>query len=172
MRLVEQAQASRSRAQALADRAALLLTVVAIVAGTITLVASHQGGSLVIDQVAVRPGHPMLLARQPTGAWLVGLPGNPGAAIAGVLTLLRPLVAGMLGRAQPGRRHMRVASDIPGGRVHRLEPATETSEQVLPCGNAGAGRLTGWAVGSHAILVPPGGVRTGESIDTIRLPSY
>jgi len=39
MRLVEQAQTSRSRAQALADRAALLLTVVAVVAGAATLVA-------------------------------------------------------------------------------------------------------------------------------------
>ena len=39
MRLVEQAQTSRSRAQALADRAAYVLTLVAIVAGAITLVA-------------------------------------------------------------------------------------------------------------------------------------
>jgi P-type Cu2+ transporter len=38
MRLVEQAQTSRSRAQALADRAALWLTVIALVAGTVTLV--------------------------------------------------------------------------------------------------------------------------------------
>ncbi|MGH7517577.1 MAG: copper-translocating P-type ATPase [Gemmatimonadales bacterium] len=39
MRLVQQAQTSRSRAQALADRAAYWLTIVAIVAGAITLVA-------------------------------------------------------------------------------------------------------------------------------------
>lgn len=39
MRLVDQAQSSRSRAQALADRAAFILTIVAIVAGAITLVA-------------------------------------------------------------------------------------------------------------------------------------
>ena len=38
MRLVEQAQTSRSRAQALADRAAFVLTIVAIVAGALTLV--------------------------------------------------------------------------------------------------------------------------------------
>src|SRR5918999_1212245 len=38
MRLVEQAQASRSRAQALADRAAFWLTVVALAAGALTLV--------------------------------------------------------------------------------------------------------------------------------------
>jgi Cu2+-exporting ATPase len=39
MRLVEQAQSSRSRAQALADRAAFFLTIVAIVAGLLTLVS-------------------------------------------------------------------------------------------------------------------------------------
>ncbi len=38
MRLVEQAQTSRSRAQALADRAAFLLTIIAIAAGGLTLV--------------------------------------------------------------------------------------------------------------------------------------
>jgi Cu2+-exporting ATPase len=38
MRLVEQAQTSRSRAQALADRAAFILTIVAIVSGVMTLV--------------------------------------------------------------------------------------------------------------------------------------
>jgi P-type Cu2+ transporter len=38
MRLVEQAQSSRSRAQALADRAAFILTLVALVAGVVTLV--------------------------------------------------------------------------------------------------------------------------------------
>ncbi|MEP6687092.1 MAG: copper-translocating P-type ATPase [Gemmatimonadales bacterium] len=39
MRLVEQAQGSRSRAQALADRAAFWLTIAAIVAGAVTFVA-------------------------------------------------------------------------------------------------------------------------------------
>ena len=38
MRLVEQAQMSRSRAQALADRAAFVLTIVAVVTGALTLV--------------------------------------------------------------------------------------------------------------------------------------
>jgi Cu2+-exporting ATPase len=38
MRLVEQAQTSRSRAQALADRAAFVLTIVAVVTGTLTFV--------------------------------------------------------------------------------------------------------------------------------------
>ena len=54
MRLVAQAQSSRSRAQALADRAAFLLTVVAIVAAATTLVAWSIAGkeaSFVIERV-------------------------------------------------------------------------------------------------------------------------
>src|SRR5262245_55479503 len=54
MRLVAQAQSSRSRAQALADRAAFLLTVVAIVAAAITFVAWSIAGkdaSFVIERV-------------------------------------------------------------------------------------------------------------------------
>jgi Cu2+-exporting ATPase len=47
MRLVEQAQNSRSRAQALADRAAFALTIVAVVAAIVTLIAwTISGASL------------------------------------------------------------------------------------------------------------------------------
>ena len=45
MRLVEQAQSSRSRAQALADKAAFWLTVAALVSGAITLVAWLSAGA-------------------------------------------------------------------------------------------------------------------------------
>src|SRR5437867_5874989 len=54
MRLVEQAQTSRSRAPALADRAAFVLTIVAIVAAAVTLVAWSLAGkdaSFVIERV-------------------------------------------------------------------------------------------------------------------------
>src|SRR5205085_9919257 len=59
MRLVEQAQGSRSRAQALADRAAYILTLVALGAGAVTLVV-----------------------------WLVLRPGDPAFAIERVVTVL------------------------------------------------------------------------------------
>ena len=54
MRLVAQAQTSRSRAQALADRAAFALTIIAIVAAAVTLVAWSLAGkdaSFVIERV-------------------------------------------------------------------------------------------------------------------------
>ena len=51
MRLVALAQASRSKAQALADRAAFFLTIIAIVSGAITLVAWLAAGSSVVFAV-------------------------------------------------------------------------------------------------------------------------
>jgi len=54
MRLVAQAQSSRSRAQALADRAAFLLTIVAVVAAVATLVGwfvAGEAASFVIERV-------------------------------------------------------------------------------------------------------------------------
>ena len=54
MRLVEQAQTSRSRAQALADRAAFLLTIVAVVAGALTLalwLAAGATGAFAVERL-------------------------------------------------------------------------------------------------------------------------
>lgn len=54
MRLVEQAQTTRSRAQALADRAAFILTLVAIVAGAVTLgawLSLGASGAFAVERV-------------------------------------------------------------------------------------------------------------------------
>lgn len=51
MRLVSQAQSSRSKAQALADRAAFFLTIIAIVSGAVTLVAWLLAGASMVFAV-------------------------------------------------------------------------------------------------------------------------
>jgi molybdopterin molybdotransferase len=50
---------------------------------------------ILIDTVAVRPGHPMLLARLNQCA-LLGLPGNPQSAIVALMSLGAPVIASML----------------------------------------------------------------------------
>ena len=72
MRLVEQAQSSRSRAQAIADRAAFFLTIVALATGIVTLVV-----------------------------WLLILPGNPAFAIERMVTVLVIACPHALGLAVP-----------------------------------------------------------------------
>lgn len=58
-------------------------------------------GELVVDRVAVRPGHPMLLAtlrgEGDDPVPLIGLPGNPHSAIVGLMTLGQPVIDARLG---------------------------------------------------------------------------
>ncbi len=60
--------------------------------------ALHQlQAQILVDTVAVRPGHPMLLARINKTA-LLGLPGNPQSAIVALMSLGAPVIESMLGR--------------------------------------------------------------------------
>ena len=53
---------------------------------------------LIVDKVAVRPGHPQLLATV-NGKPLIGLPGNPQSAVVALMTLGQPLLDTYFGRA-------------------------------------------------------------------------
>ncbi|ARH94895.1 hypothetical protein STRMOE7_36525 [Streptomyces sp. MOE7] len=74
---------------AVADAAGDVVPDIVVVTGSTSVGATDQlrglladaGARMVVDTVACRPGHPMLLAELPTDRWLVGLPGNPCAAL-------------------------------------------------------------------------------------------
>ena len=58
------------------------------------------GGTLLVDKVRSRPGHPMLLARIAADnrtVLILGLPGNPQSAIVGLMTLGAPVIDTFLG---------------------------------------------------------------------------
>jgi molybdopterin molybdotransferase len=94
------------------------------------LLAEH-GARWVVDAVAVRPGHPQLLAQLPDRRWSVGLPGNPYAAH----TLLAPLLAGLTGRPLPALPRIPLTGDITAapGRT-RLIPGTWDGATARPVG--------------------------------------
>ncbi|MEU6974938.1 MULTISPECIES: molybdopterin molybdotransferase MoeA [unclassified Streptomyces] len=118
---------------------------------------ADAGARMVVDTVACRPGHPMLLAELPTGRLVVGLPGNPYAALVAARTLLGPLIAGLAGRPAaplpclPVRGGARTA---PGST--RLVPvAWEGGEARIVAGH-GAAFLQGAAVADALAALPPG----------------
>lgn len=80
------------------------------------------GGRLVVDRVAVRPGHPMLLASLPGSHQrpvpLVGLPGNPHSAVVGFVTLAVPVLEAMLGRSPAALVSVRAGEDLRVPRGH------------------------------------------------------
>ncbi|MFC5381086.1 molybdopterin molybdotransferase MoeA [Aquipuribacter nitratireducens] len=117
------------------------------------------GASLVVDGVAVRPGHPQLLAVLPDGRPLVGLPGNPLAAVAALLLLLGPVLDGMTGRVGPPAARVRLVGAVPSGRpVTSLVPVRRGTEPgtVEAAGPAGPAQLWGLALADAVAVVPPG----------------
>ncbi|GAA3054721.1 molybdopterin-binding protein [Kitasatospora albolonga] len=129
------------------------------------------GAHLIVDGVAVRPGHPMLLAALPGGRHLVGLPGNPLAAVAGLLTLALPLLHARSGRpAVPSRREP-LAAALPGHPSDtRLLPVVRTEAGLRPLPFDGPAMLRGLALADALAVVPPGGLHPGSYAETLLLP--
>ncbi|MFH9688199.1 molybdopterin molybdotransferase MoeA [Streptomyces sp. NPDC017413] len=177
-------------------------------------VLDSLGAELLVDGVAVRPGHPMLLARLPTsahpkrhpkrqperqpqgqpegqpegepngqsqgppnGPYLVGLPGNPLAAVSGLLTLVEPLLAGIAGRPAQDAYRALVHADV-HGHPHdtRLVPVVHRAgraggrDHVAPLRYNGPAMLRGIAAADGLAVVVPGGVRSGTEVEILDLP--
>ncbi|WUH92145.1 molybdopterin molybdotransferase MoeA [Streptomyces sp. NBC_00433] len=127
-------------------------------------VLAALGARLLVDGVAVRPGHPMLLAEMPAGGLLAGLPGNPLAAVAGVLTLVAPVLRTLGGRPVPAPYAAPLTADIPGHPVDtRLVPVVFDDESAArPLHFTGPAMLRGLAAADGMAVIPPGGARAGQ----------
>jgi molybdopterin molybdotransferase len=134
-------------------------------------VLHKAGAELLVDGVAVRPGHPMLLAQIGVGKHLVGLPGNPLAAVSGLLTLAEPLLRELAHRASPVAYTAPLRNEVQG-HPHdtRLVPVVHRGEGVLPLHYNGPAMLRGIAAADGLAVVPPGGARAGQEVEIIDLP--
>ncbi len=130
---------------------------------------------LIVDRVAMRPGRPSLLAYLGNNRFVIGLPGNPLAAVSGMLTLGVPLVRAMggLGAQEFGQVWTAEAVSAPDSSF-RLVPYTRVESADGPSAKPtewlGSGMLRGLAVADGVMLIPPGGVDEGTEVDDIPLP--
>ncbi|MFJ9445495.1 molybdopterin molybdotransferase MoeA [Kitasatospora sp. NPDC101235] len=132
---------------------------------------AEAGARLLVDGVAARPGHPMLLAELPGGRHLVGLPGNPLAAVAAMVTLVLPLLHACSGRAAGAPALAPAATALPGHPTDtRLQPVRRSAEGVLPLAFDGPAMLRGLARAEALAVVPPGGAAAGETVELLEVP--
>jgi molybdopterin molybdotransferase len=109
-------------------------------------------------RVAIQPGKPVFAAS--AGAVrIVGLPGNPLSVLAGLELLVRPLLALLSGRAEPGppRIAVRLASAL-RRNAHRMRvlPVELRGGEAIPLG-AGMSHLVARAAAADGlVLIPPG----------------
>lgn len=165
---------------AAADPADVVLTTGGTAAGPVDhlhAAITQLGGRLVIDTVAVRPGHPMLAAQlgnEPAAQpkWLVGLPGNPQSAIVTLLSLAAPILTGLAGRpGNPDLATVPCAEAVPAP-VHedRLVPGTLVDGRFHPGTHLGSGMLRGLAAATGFGVLPPGGAGPGDPVRWLALP--
>ncbi|MGW3647645.1 molybdopterin molybdotransferase MoeA [Streptomyces sp. NPDC000878] len=129
------------------------------------------GAELLVNGVQVRPGHPMLLARIKENQHLVGLPGNPLAAVSGLLTLAEPLLRTLAGRAAPEPYTLPLKDEV-HGHPHdtRLIPVVVRGDRAVPLHYNGPAMLRGIAAAEALAVVPPGGARPGQELELLDLP--
>jgi molybdopterin molybdotransferase len=111
---------------------------------------------LLVDGVRCRPGHPQALARV-DGTLVVGLPGNPLAALAAFLTVAVPALAGLRGEPLPALMAVPVPGGLPRHPLHtRLVPVAVGPAGAVPVGHGGSAMLRGAAAADAFAVVDPG----------------
>ena len=133
------------------------------------------GAHWLIDGVAASPGAQMLLARLPDGRLLLGLPGDPPAALAALVTMASPLLATMRGDADRGTRHSAVLMDDTPPADYADDTALVPVElessaagtQARPLLPEGADHLGPWARAAGVAVIPPGAGLRGDVVEVL-----
>ena len=132
-------------------------------------------GDIIIDRVAVKPGHPMLLARirRSDGHTVpvVGLPGNPLSAVVGLMTLGIPVLDAMLSRSSSPLPRIPTAEELrsPAGHTRLIAGVVRDGRfQLSPYG--GSAMLRGLARSRGFAVVPAGTTPAGADVRWLRLP--
>ncbi|MEV4760711.1 molybdopterin molybdotransferase MoeA [Micromonospora sp. NPDC049559] len=128
------------------------------------------GARVPVHGVQCRPGHPQLFAALPDGRFVVGLPGNPYAALVAAVTLLEPLLGRLSGRRDRPPVTARLAGSVAAHeRYTRLVPVTRAGSAAVPVGHDRPASLWGAACADALAVVPPGW--TGAEVELLALPA-
>ncbi|MBW8092364.1 hypothetical protein IGW14_31420 [Streptomyces hygroscopicus subsp. hygroscopicus] len=102
---------------------------------------------------------------------MVGLPGNPLAAVSGLLTLAEPLLRTLTGRPAPAPGPAPLAEAVQGHpRDTRLVPVAFRQDMAVPLRFNGPAMLRGIAVADGLAVIPPGGAKRGAEVEVLDLP--
>lgn len=128
-----------------------------------------------VDGVSVTPGAQMLLVRLVDGRFLVGLPGDPAAALAGLVTLVSPLIRALRGEPVVERRRSAVLMDdtVPAdyaddtALVPVMLESTAAGTAARPLPMTGTDGQVGWARAHAIAIVPPGAGVRGDVVELV-----
>jgi molybdopterin molybdotransferase len=136
-------------------------------------VLESLGARFLVDGVAVRPGHPMMLA-DIGGTPVVGLPGNPLSALVAMVTLVEPAIESWFGRGDRELPQVQMAESV--------SPSTkDLTRLMVGCRELGGFRqvehvssamLRGIAHADGWAVIPAEGVPPGATVPWIPVPWF
>ncbi|MFC4125291.1 NTP transferase domain-containing protein [Nocardia rhizosphaerae] len=132
---------------------------------------TRAGARLVVPRLAMRPGGSTVVAELPSGPTVLGLPGNPFAAVAVLLALTPTIVAARTAAPTPRGIHgpLHNAAAITGP-VQRVAPARYTPEGGwLGDGTVRTAHLAGLINRDGLVIVPPN-APDGTTVEFLPLP--
>ena len=135
---------------------------------------SIAAGEVHFDGVAVRPGQPMKFAVVPNFAGqpssVVGLPGNPLAAIVALVTLVQPMLNKLLGQQLQLLIPVTTSRFLEGSKSGtRLAPGWVTETRFTPAEFGGSAMLRGLST-STGFAVIDSAANKGDTIPFLPLP--
>ncbi|MDO5617831.1 molybdopterin molybdotransferase MoeA [Kocuria sp.] len=149
---------------------------------------ADSGAHLIVDELALRPGHPAVLARMPDdGPFVLGLPGNPLAAMTALMLLGAPLLAAFGGAGLPPTVEVSLTRPVDAFKSVRLLPglaatsaatldsnaypwARSSRPSAAPLAHAGANMMRGFSQANVLLVIPQEGVSEGGTAVAVPLP--
>ena len=173
-------QAAIGAAAAALLEADLLVAIGGASVGDYDLVKQSLAGlglEIAFERVAVRPGRPTWFGRA-AGKPVLGLPGNPAAALVCAHLFLRPLLAALLGRdADEGRATALLEGEVAASGAHECylravaARGADTQLRVRPCANQDTSLLSVFAAANALIRRPAlaPAAASGERVEVLAL---
>jgi len=123
----------------------------------------------VVDEIRMRPGHPTILAKLPSGQFVAGLPGNPLAALVSFLTVVAPVIRGLLNEELAELVSVGLEKSFPADRT-RVIPIAFQRGVAVPTEYRGSAMLRGLANAKALAVISEGENPAGTKVRILPLP--
>lgn len=130
---------------------------------------AELNATYVIDEIHMRPGHPTILAKLPSGQFVAGLPGNPLAALVSFLTVVAPVLKKLSGQNLNDLTKAELGQAMPCDRT-RIIPVSLESGRAVPTEFRGSAMLRGLGNAHALAVIDPGDNPTGTKVRLLPLP--
>ena len=117
----------------------------------------------------MRPGHPSVLAKLPTGQIVACLPGNPLAALVAYLTLVAPALNKLLGQELQIGGMIPLKNEFSTDRT-RIVPVSIDTGRAIPSEFRGSAMLRGLTSADALAVVSPGKNEYGTLVRLLNFP--